>query len=477
MLRKFLSDIAFMQMLNLLVKPIWILVIDRAVQDILPQEVYGNYFALLNFCMLFFIVLDLGLNGYNTTQVSRDEGHITKLTGNILGLKLMLSLVYVALVFAVGYLLGFGAVEFQLLILLSILQIVTSFNQYLRTIVSSLQRFKWDGVFMVMDRTIVVVLCAFLLWGGFEHLGITIQRFVYAQIIGVVVVLLSLVFFLRSYLSDIKLSFRLKDILPVLVKSWPFALLVTLMSMYNYLDGVMLKTLAGNSEAGVYAMGYRLFFALLMFAQIFSGVLLPFFSKHIGDHALLNRISNYTFKLLFVIGITAALVCFAYSKEIIHRLYPQKESVEAARTFGVLMFGFIGSALTLVYGTLLTAGMRMKQLNIMAFVTLLLNVLLNMLLIPKYGALGAAIATVSSQVLFGVSCFLNSKRNFHLNWKLHQFTLQFVGVVSLFVVIVILKQYLISIVVHLGMITLTVLLSAYLFKLFEKKHLNTLVRK
>ncbi|MEY2924553.1 MAG: hypothetical protein RLZZ337_1101, partial [Bacteroidota bacterium] len=49
MLKKYLSDIAFMQLLNLLIKPIWILVIDRAVQEALPKSVYGNYFALFNF--------------------------------------------------------------------------------------------------------------------------------------------------------------------------------------------------------------------------------------------------------------------------------------------------------------------------------------------------------------------------------------------------------------------------------------------
>ena len=90
MLRKYISDIAFMQVINLLVKPIWILVIDRAVQNALPQEVYGNYFALYNFSLMFFIILDLGLNSYNTTEISRDTQKIVSVAGNIIGLKLIL---------------------------------------------------------------------------------------------------------------------------------------------------------------------------------------------------------------------------------------------------------------------------------------------------------------------------------------------------------------------------------------------------
>ena len=103
MLKKYLSDIAFMQVLNLLVKPVWILVIDRAVQNALTQEIYGNYFALFNFSLMFFIVLDLGLNGYNTTEISRDTNKIVSIAGNIIGLKILLSSLLMASIIKMIY--------------------------------------------------------------------------------------------------------------------------------------------------------------------------------------------------------------------------------------------------------------------------------------------------------------------------------------------------------------------------------------
>ena len=166
MLKKYLSDIAFMQVLNLLIKPVWILVIDRAVQNALTQEIYGNYFALFNFSLMFFIVLDLGLNGYNTTEISRDTNKIVSIAGNIIGLKILLMFVYLLAAFSVGILLGYNRLEFNILLILCILQIITSFNQYLRSIVSSLQKFKWDGIFMVFDRIIIISICSVLIWGG-----------------------------------------------------------------------------------------------------------------------------------------------------------------------------------------------------------------------------------------------------------------------------------------------------------------------
>ena len=472
MLKKYLSDIAFMQVLNLLVKPVWILVIDRAVQNALSQEIYGNYFALFNFSLMFFIILDLGLNGYNTTEISRDTNKIVSFAGSIIGLKILLMILYLIAAFGVGSLLGYNRLEFNLLLILCILQIITSFNQYLRSIVSSLQKFKWDGVFMVLDRVVIISICSVLIWGGISDWELTINRFVYAQLMGVSLVTILLVVFLRKQLSKISISFQFQRIVPILKKSWPFALLIMLMGLYNYMDSVMLKLIIGDEEAGVYALGYRLFYALLMFAQIFSGVLLPFFSKNINDVNVVRQVSNYTSKLLLLIGFSVVFFSYSYGMDIMQLLYPDKATAASSNAFVILMFGFIGSALVLVYGTLLTAALELKYLNLAAFATLVINLVINVKLIPQYGASGAAIATLVSQLIFGGVCFMISFQKFSFKLKWVDIFKQLVGVMSLLIIIINFKQYFDNVLVHSVLIAVVVLLVAYLFKLFSVKHLN-----
>ena len=472
MLKKYLSDIAFMQVLNLLVKPIWILVIDRAVQNALSQEIYGNYFALFNFSLMFFIILDLGLNGYNTTEISRDTNKIVSFAGSIIGLKILLMILYLIAAFGVGSLLGYNRLEFNLLIILCILQIITSFNQYLRSIVSSLQKFKWDGIFMVLDRVVIISICSVLIWGGISDWELTINRFVYAQLMGVSLVTISLVVFLRKQLSKVSISFQFQRIVPILKQSWPFALLIMLMGLYNYMDSVMLKFLIGDEEAGVYALGYRLFYALLMFAQIFSGVLLPFFSKNINDVNVVRQVSNYTSKLLLLIGFSVVFFSYSYGMDIMQLLYPDKATAASSNAFVILMFGFIGSALVLVYGTLLTAALELKYLNLAAFATLVINLVINVKLIPQYGASGAAIATLVSQLIFGGVCFMISFQKFSFKLKWVDIFKQLVGVMTLLIIIINFKQYFDNVLVHSVLIAVVVLLVAYLFKLFSVKHLN-----
>jgi O-antigen/teichoic acid export membrane protein len=63
------------------------------------------------------------------------------------------------------------------------------------------------------------------------------------------------------------------------------------------------------------------------------------------------------------------------------------------------MTGFIGIATTYVFGTLLTANGSMKQLNTMAFFGMVINVTLNIALIPSYQAFGSAYASLFTQIV------------------------------------------------------------------------------
>lgn len=475
MLKKFISDIAVVQILNLLVKPIWILLIDREVQNQLSQTEYGQYFALFNFSLLFFIILDLGITNFNVTQVSKDKAKLKQLFGDLFGLKLLLAMVYLFVVFTLGSLMGYDSYQYSLLLLLTIVQILTSFNQYFRSSINAFQLFRSEGVFMVLDRLIIIILCALMLWGGISAWGITIERFIYAQIIGLGSVALMLLLFIYRKMEKVSLSFKLIKVLPLLKKTWPYGVLVALMGLYNYADGVMLEKYAitGAEEAGVYAMGYRLFFALFMFAQVFSGVLLSLYGKHDKDKNTLQILSSFTAKLLLIVGIVVAVLSFEFKSEIMEFLYPKKYSNEAAEAFSLLMFSFIGSALILVFGTLLTAKEHLKELNIAAGITLLLNLILNYSLIPEMGAKGAAIATLVSQLLFGISCYFISLFTLRFKYEVSEVIRMLIGLLILFIGIEFSVQYFDVVAVQIVMILMTILITAAVTKIFGQKALKS----
>ena len=74
-----------------------------------------------------------------------------------------------------------------------------------------------------------------------------------------------------------------KRSLEILRMSYPFALLILLMSLFNRVDSVMLERLLenGKEEAGIYAQSFRIFDAASQFSLLFAALLLPMFSRMI----------------------------------------------------------------------------------------------------------------------------------------------------------------------------------------------------
>ena len=72
--------------------------------------------------------------------------------------------------------------------------------------------------------------------------------------------------------------------------------------------------------------------------------------------------------------------------------------LHSSKTFGWLLLSFIAISCNYIFGTLLTANGSLKQLNIMAFTGVFINLFLNMILIPEYGSEGAAFASLITQL-------------------------------------------------------------------------------
>ena len=94
MKRKFIWNLLLVVVLNLLIKPFYILGIDAEVINRVGSSVYGNYFALINFSFLLNIVLDLGITNYNVKNIAQHHQLLEKHFSGIITLRLCLVFVY-----------------------------------------------------------------------------------------------------------------------------------------------------------------------------------------------------------------------------------------------------------------------------------------------------------------------------------------------------------------------------------------------
>lgn len=397
MQKKFLSNLFLLLFLNLLVKPFWILGIDREVQNELGPEAYGIYFAIFNFSFLLNILLDLGITNYNNRNISQYQHLFHKYFPPILNLKFTLGILYFFLTVGFAWAMGYLENHLDLVLLLLVNQFLMSLILYLRSNFAGLHLFKIDSFISVLDRVLLIAFCGFLLlYQDGAHLSI--KSFVLAQTTSFLVVCITALILLFSKGSEYKLVVKLPFSRAILRQSLPFALLVLLMSFYTRLDSVMLERLLpdGAFQAGTYAQSYRLLEAMNMIAFLFSTLLLPIYSKMLIEKSSLNEITDTALRLLSTYAIGGAIVLYFCSGFLIQWLYPEA-GADSNIIFSWLVWNIIPMSGTYIFGTLLTANGSLKALNSMAFIGVTLNVILNFWLIPEYKAVGAVWATVATQ--------------------------------------------------------------------------------
>ena len=337
MQKKFVQNLLFLLILNLLIKPFWLLGIDRAVQNSVGNQEYGFYWALFNFSYIFQIFLDVGINSFNNRNIAQHHQLLSKYFSSIIVLKLLLTLVYIILL-------------------------------YIQTI-----------------SYCITALLAF--------------------------------FFVYNKTLYFKFRFNKTLFLLILKNSYPFAILTLLMSLYTRVDGVMIERLlpdpTGKIQTGIYSQSYRVLDALNMIAFLFATLLLPIFSRMLKIKEDIRELTTTSFKIFFFPATIIVIACFAYSEQIMTLLYHHNDAY-SAKIFRFLILNFLSIGSVYIFGTLLTANANLKFLNITSGVGMGVNILLNLILISRYQAFGAVIATLITQFIVSFIQAYKAVRMFHI---------------------------------------------------------------
>ncbi len=400
MQKKFVKNLFFILFLNILIKTFWILGVDRTVQNVVGASEYGFYSSLLSFSFLLNILLDLGITSYNNRNIAQHSHLLKKYFSGIILLRLALAFIYVTISIVAGWILGYNYKQLSLLMVLLLNQALAAFILYLRSNISGLQLFKTESIISVLDRFLMIVFCSIILWSGLFKSIIKIEWFVFAQTMAYLITALITFMIVAQKANFQRLKWDRKFFLVILKQSYPFALLILLMAFYYRVDAVMIERLLtnGKEQAGIYAQAFRLLDAGNMIPYLISVLLFPMFSLMIKNKQSPEELVELAFSFIATPSIILMAFSVFYSEELMGMLY--HEHVQAsANVFRVVMNCFLALSSVYIFGTLLTASGNLRQLNYIALGGMILNISLNFYLIPRFEAMGAAMASVITQYL------------------------------------------------------------------------------
>jgi len=186
----------------------------------------------------------------------------------------------------------------------------------------------------------------------------------------------------------------------VLSESWPFGMATLFAFIYIQSDIILVKYISGNIEAGYYNVAFVIITAILIFPSVlYSKFLMPKFHRW-SNH---NRSKFYSaYKqgniVMLISGITIMIFVLFFSSWVISILFGEKYS------YSVVLLNILSLALPAYFvaysvgATLVTKNHMKVKVKLMGIVALI-NIILNIILIPEYGGRGAAVATVISNII------------------------------------------------------------------------------
>ncbi len=437
--REFLINISLLLGLNLIIKPFYIFGIERNVQLLVGTEMYGEYITLFTFTFIVQIINDFGLQNFNNRAISRRPQRLDNYFSNIIVLKIFLGLAFICTSFLVGYLLGYTSKNlWHIFFFFCFNHILISLNLYLRSNISGIGMYRTDSIISALDKTLLIGICAVLLWGNITTQAFQIEWFVYAQTASLLLTALTAFFIVFKQVNHFSFKINLRFMRSILRSSLPYALVIFLMTLYTRIDILMIDKMLpdGDNQAGIYAAAFRLLDACNMIGFLFAGILMPMFSKLLADikntQVELQSLVEMSFQIIWAGVLTLAISVYFFRNEVMLFLY-ETATPYWGEILGWLILSFIAMSGTYIFGTLLTANGSMKKMNLLFVASILINIVLNTLLISSHQAAGAAMATFFTQFFALILQIYLSKTelNIRLGWRIFGKIIAFVSVLVL----------------------------------------------
>jgi O-antigen/teichoic acid export membrane protein len=380
---------------------------------------YGRFSLAYFFAGMLTLFSDLGLNTVLIRDVSRDPGLLNRYAGNILFIKILFSLIFLLLGPGLLFFMGYSR-DLILMILLSMIYMQgIHLLDFFVALTNSLERMEYEFLIKGLYKPLVVAVPIFFLWLGYGLWGL----------------LLSLIaaYGISCFLSGWIIWKKITPLIPrreiilwkqLLRSAWPIGLSTLFITVYARIDMVMLSLFGiSPAEIGWYAVPVKIVEMFSLFPLLIMAGLFPIFSVlTFEDRETLKRTYQKALSYLTMISIPLVLTTFFLSDSWVVFFFGPA-FINSAPSLKILVFTVPFIFINYVLINTLIALNHEKMITWGSGLAILFNVGLNMVVLPRYGYLGASWTTVATEGLLSI-CFLGFLQRFFFRLPLLRTTLK-----------------------------------------------------
>jgi O-antigen/teichoic acid export membrane protein len=355
---------------------------------------FGKFSFALALGTIFETLMDFGFHQVTIRAVARDKSRASELLRHTLGLKVIWATGALGALIATATLLRPERDVRAACYLLGGSLVLRSYMLTIRGVLQGLERFAWDSVVVVADRAILLAFGIVALASGAGLHGLAIA-FVAAR----AVALGLSAWVTHAQLGGLGVRFDPAIWRELQTTALPIGFFLVVLNVYAYVDGVMLGVMRTDVETGLYTAAYRAYEGLSYPAAAIAAVLTPrlsdLFRTDRGRH---RRVASVGLAGAAALAIVISTVVYSLASPLMIGLFGS-DFAPAAAPFRILSVGLsLVFAIWVLHAIAISVD-REQLLLKTAIAGLLANVALNLYVIPRIGASGAALATVAGELV------------------------------------------------------------------------------
>lgn len=372
---------------------------------LLGDTAFGEFSLGMAIAAVLFILPSWGSSKYSSIIAARDPDRTEEIVATYLGLTLPLVVFYFPLVGVASLLITGNPTVVAVALLLGLDELVRELGNGLRLLFRVHDEYPLETLTSFAERGGIVVTASLALLLA-PHPVILAGAFASGRAVGSIV---TAVYF-RRRIGRIGIHFHLPDLRRLFIEGTPLALRRGIGMLTFRVDMLFLGAMRSSREVGWYGSIYTIMDGAVMFPQAVNGAFGPTISASYaeGNRNMVRRLYRRGLKYLVLIGLILG-GGFALLSEPFVGLVFGREYLPAAPGLMILAlampFVFVRSLTTEVLDNVDLRGASMKMFG----VALLLNVVLNILLVPRFGFLGAASSTLATEACLATTMILALK--------------------------------------------------------------------
>ena len=388
------ANVRWLLLANVLVKPVWFVFLLFSAR-LLGAGEFGLTMLALSFTTLLMVFLEGGLDMHIVRTLSGHPERYHALVANSAALKLVsaAAVVLIAIVLSfTGHVVPFGR---HLLLAALAYTAFSALMFHLRSVFRAFEIMQYEAASIIVEKVTVVLLC-----GGALLIRRDAETFLLAYAVAYFLSCLFTVLLLARVKGLPKGPFDLSAAWhQALRPALPFALMSVFMVVYFRSGTLLLSYLTGSDElVGYFNAGYRLVEAYVLLPTIVMSPVYPVLARRAHEGKALGPLLNEALRAILVMALLVTVPLVTFSADVTRLAYGDGFA-GAAPAVAIVVLAMIPVSFTYVFGTLVAASGRQVRANWMILIVTLLNVLGNLVAIPRAGLIGAAAVTVGTEIL------------------------------------------------------------------------------